>query len=157
MLRGLMENVINNARKSVVVIEMELDALIAANPGFALRPMDELVAGGIEGYLRYLDALCELNDRSIHWLELKDAYLEKLLNLDSDGAQAFERLTSDRPQNEKRNRRQGLSTVLASVAGDQKSRIRPVREPASRCQATVRADALPCELAIVRTAPVGPA
>ncbi|CAH0146595.1 dermonecrotic toxin domain-containing protein [Pseudomonas brassicacearum] len=96
MRRALMENVINNARKSAAVIETDMDAIIAANPGFGLKPVEEVVTRDMEGYMRYLNVLCELNDRAIHWLELKDGYLEKLLNLDSAGVQAFERLTSDR-------------------------------------------------------------
>nr|BFE96426.1 hypothetical protein GCM10020185_69620 [Pseudomonas brassicacearum subsp. brassicacearum] len=49
----------------------------------------------------FLEAMSDINDRAIHWLQLKDEYLEKLLNLDSVGAQAFERLTRGRPQNER--------------------------------------------------------
>ncbi|MFQ6556663.1 hypothetical protein Q7F05_11965 [Pseudomonas sp. Lb2C1-1] len=45
--------------------------------------------------------MSDINDRAIHWLQLKDEYLEKLLNLDSVGAQAFDRLTRGRPQNER--------------------------------------------------------
>ncbi|WP_420233213.1 dermonecrotic toxin domain-containing protein [Pseudomonas sp. ABY48] len=99
--RALMENVINNARKAVLVVEMELQALITAHPEYVLKLARDALVRDIQGYVNYLDALSAINDRAIHWLELKDNYLERLLNLDSVGAQAFERLTQNRPPNER--------------------------------------------------------
>jgi hypothetical protein len=100
--RSLMVNVVNNARKAVVVIETDRLALAAAHPQFlSERTVEGAIANDATGYLTYLDALSEINDRSIYWLELKDSYLEALLNLDSEGARTFERLTSGRPFDER--------------------------------------------------------
>ncbi|MBV4552414.1 hypothetical protein HU742_014815 [Pseudomonas sp. SWRI102] len=100
-IRALMENVVNNARKAVLVIEAQMQALNAAHPGFSGELVVRVVMSDMDGYLTYLDGMSDINDRAIHWLELKDEYLEKLLNLDSIGAQAFERLTQGRPLNER--------------------------------------------------------
>ncbi|WP_434580853.1 hypothetical protein J3P95_14180 [Pseudomonas sp. Z5-35] len=100
---ALMENVVNDARKAYVVIEMDLQALLATYPEFT-RPGFELVEAAltnIQGYERYLIALSDINDRAIQSLELTDRYLEKLLNLDATGEQAFRRLTHGRLPNER--------------------------------------------------------
>lgn len=103
LIRLMMENVVNNARKTVVVVEMDQMAHIAAHPQFSLEEgtLQEAIANDAKGYLTYLDTITNNNDRAIHWLELKDSYLEALLNLDAKGAQVFERLTSGRPLNER--------------------------------------------------------
>ncbi|WP_434575975.1 hypothetical protein J3P88_13985 [Pseudomonas sp. Z3-6] len=100
-IRGLMENVINNARKAFLIVDAEHRALIIANRQFSNETATELVVANLPGYLKFLDSSSELLDRSIHWLDLKDEYLEKLLNLDSAGARAYERLTRDRPLDER--------------------------------------------------------
>ncbi|AOS42649.1 hypothetical protein A0U95_28980 [Pseudomonas brassicacearum] len=100
-VRGLMENVVNNARKAFLVVEMDQRALNAAHPQFSGTFVEEAVVRDMQGYVMFLEAMSDINDRAIHWLQLKDEYLEKLLNLDSVGAQAFERLTRGRPQNER--------------------------------------------------------
>ncbi|MGN8343300.1 dermonecrotic toxin domain-containing protein [Pseudomonas sp. SMV71] len=98
----LMENVINNARKAFLITEKERAAIQRAHPQFRERAnMSEIIARDYEGYMKYLDAKSDINDRAIHWLELKDNYLERLSNLDASGARAFERLTRNRPLDEK--------------------------------------------------------
>ncbi|WP_024619296.1 dermonecrotic toxin domain-containing protein [Pseudomonas kilonensis] len=100
-VRGLMENVVNNARKAFLIVEMDQRALNTAHPQFFGTFVEEDVVRDMPGYVVFLEAMNDINDRAIHWLQLKDEYLEKLLNLDSVGAQAFDRLTRGRPQNER--------------------------------------------------------
>jgi len=103
IIRALMENVINNARKAFLITEFDLTALDAAYGQFTrdYSTLQANVAGNLLDYFNYLDALSDINDRSIHWLELRDRYLDALLNLDAAGAQAYERLTRDRPLGER--------------------------------------------------------
>ncbi|MCG6575897.1 hypothetical protein EGM97_14405 [Pseudomonas sp. AF32] len=103
IIRALMENVVNNARKAFLITEFDLTALDAAYGQFTQNysTLQTNVAGNLLDYFNYLDALSDINDRSIHWLELRDRYLDALLNLDAAGAQAFERLTRDRPLDER--------------------------------------------------------
>ncbi|MCJ8202834.1 DUF6543 domain-containing protein [Pseudomonas sp. RGM2987] len=101
-LHGLMENVVNNARKAFLITQKDHVATRQAHPQFhGDRDFREIVAYNLEPYRKYLDTMSDINDRAIHWLELKDDYLERLLNLDAAGAQAFERLTSGRPLDER--------------------------------------------------------
>ncbi|MBT2340039.1 MULTISPECIES: dermonecrotic toxin domain-containing protein [Pseudomonas] len=101
-LHGLMENVINNARKAFLITQKDYVATQQAHPQFHWgRDFREIVAYNLEPYRKYLDTMSDINDRAIHWLELKDDYLERLLNLDPAGAQAFERLTRGRPLDER--------------------------------------------------------
>ena len=98
---GLMENVVNNARKAFLVNETEYVAMNAAHPQFHQpSAVEEAVRQDFQGYVKFLDGISDINDRKIHWLELKDEYLNKLLNLNTAGAQVFERLTRDRPLEE---------------------------------------------------------
>jgi hypothetical protein len=97
----LMENVVKNARKAFLVNEAEYVAINAAHPQFDQpSAVVEAVRQDFQGYVKFLDAISDINDRKVHWLELKDEYLNKLLNLDTAGAQVFERLTRDRPLEE---------------------------------------------------------
>jgi hypothetical protein len=100
---SLMENIVNNARKSFVVVEMDREAFYKAQPEFTQRGpgLAEAVARNIQGYFRFLDELSNLCDRAIRWLELKDQCLDALLNLDNPaGPQAYERLTQGRSSEE---------------------------------------------------------
>ncbi|SDU91117.1 dermonecrotic toxin domain-containing protein [Pseudomonas corrugata] len=98
----LMENLINNARKAFLITEKERVAIQRVHPQFGERAdIREIVDRDYEAYMKYLDAKSDINDRAIYWLELKDNYLEQLSNLDASGARAFERLTSNRPLDEK--------------------------------------------------------
>jgi hypothetical protein len=100
-LRGMLENVVSNARKAVIVTENQRTAIIEAHPQFqGDARMREAVITNTQAYLKFLDTMSDLNDQAIYWLELKDDFLERLLNLDEAGAQAFERLTRDRPFDE---------------------------------------------------------
>ncbi|BBP59000.1 DUF6543 domain-containing protein [Pseudomonas sp. St316] len=110
IIPALMENVVNNARKAFLITEFDLTALDAAYSQFTENrsTLEANVASNVVDYFDYLDALSDINDRSIHWLELRDRYLDALLNVDAAGAQAFERLTQDRPLGER--------TVLATKA-----------------------------------------
>ncbi|SFX02332.1 MULTISPECIES: dermonecrotic toxin domain-containing protein [unclassified Pseudomonas] len=103
IIRALMENVVNNARKGFLINEFELTALDAAYGQFThdYSTLQANVAGNLLDYFNYLDALSDINDRSIYWLELRDRYLEALLNQGAAGAQVFERLTRDRPLGER--------------------------------------------------------
>ncbi|AUM69736.1 dermonecrotic toxin domain-containing protein [Pseudomonas fluorescens] len=99
IIRDLMVNVVRNARKAFLMVEFDLSVLMAAHSQFAgdVSLLDAAVANDLPGYFKYLDALSNINDRSIHWLELRDQHLEALLNLDAEGAQEFDRLTRNRP------------------------------------------------------------
>jgi hypothetical protein len=101
ILRRLMENIINNARKAFVVADMDYIAINTTYPQF----QEKASAVGAflrdpEAYFNFINAVSDINDRKIHWLELNDKLLDNLLNLDATGAQAFERLTKDRPIDE---------------------------------------------------------
>ncbi|MBC3365521.1 DUF6543 domain-containing protein [Pseudomonas sp. SWRI154] len=100
---ALMQNVVNDARKAYVVVEMDLQDLLGAHPQFMTKGFElvESAVVDVQRYERYLTKLADINDRSIHWLELKDRYLEKLLNLGAAGEQAFKRLTEGRSPNER--------------------------------------------------------
>ncbi|WP_210639131.1 DUF6543 domain-containing protein [Pseudomonas sp. Tri1] len=100
MLRALMENVVNNARKAFLVDELDLVALDTVNIQFMKDgpALKEAVANDVSGYFKFLDTLSGIHDRMIHWLELKERHLDTLLNLDAEGAQVYERLTRDRQE-----------------------------------------------------------
>ncbi|MCL6702448.1 DUF6543 domain-containing protein [Pseudomonas sp. T1.Ur] len=102
-LHSLMENLIVDSRKALLLAEMDRAALMSANSRYTgdVDAVEAAVTRDTLGYLRYLDELSRINDRAIHWLDLKDQYLEALYNLDADGMQAFQRLTQDRPPNER--------------------------------------------------------
>ncbi|MDO7898981.1 dermonecrotic toxin domain-containing protein [Pseudomonas citrulli] len=102
LVRALMENVVNGARKAFLVTVMEDDALNATHSHFhGEQGVIWAFLHDQEGYFRFLETKSDIHERSIHWLELKDEYLEKLLNLDAAGAQVYERLTKDRPLDER--------------------------------------------------------
>ncbi len=73
-----MENVVNNARKAFLVVEMDQRALNAAHPQFSGTFVEEAVVRDMQGYVIFLEAMSDINDRAIHWLQLKDEYLEKM-------------------------------------------------------------------------------
>ncbi|UVL81829.1 hypothetical protein LOY35_16505 [Pseudomonas sp. B21-028] len=98
----LMENLINNARKAFLITEKERVALYRTHPQYGEHgDIREILARDFEAYMKFLDTKSDINDRATHWLELKDDYLERLLNLDASGARAFERLTRNRPLDER--------------------------------------------------------
>ncbi|MET3455983.1 dermonecrotic toxin domain-containing protein [Pseudomonas kilonensis] len=96
-LRGLLENVVRNARRASLITERDYTNIRATHPQYAEPNIEAAMTHDLPGYRRFLDTLTDVTDQWIHWLELKDDYLERLLNLDEAGAQAFERLTTEFP------------------------------------------------------------
>ncbi|PRA25784.1 dermonecrotic toxin domain-containing protein [Pseudomonas poae] len=98
----LMENTVNNARKSVIVSDKDRNALYATYPGFTqggTRLRDEITAR-YGHYVTFIKALDEINERAINALDLKDRQLEALYNLGDEGVRSYERLTANRPEGE---------------------------------------------------------
>ncbi len=95
----LLENTVNNARKSVVVADMDRQALYAEYPDLSASYRQALpaVLANPARYTQFLRAMSEINERQVHALELKDRYLLELYNLGDPGRQAYERLTHERP------------------------------------------------------------
>lgn len=94
-----LENTVNNARKSVVVADMDRQALYAEYPDLSASPeqaLPALIANPVR-YNQFLQALSDVNERQVRALELKDRYLLELFNLGPSGRQAYERLTHGRP------------------------------------------------------------
>ena len=91
----LMENVIIAGRKSALVAEMDRDALYEKWAQFIVRgpALRQAVAADRPGFNQFVKALVEINERAIHWLELKERYLEELYNLGEAGAERFSRLS----------------------------------------------------------------
>ncbi|WP_431481115.1 dermonecrotic toxin domain-containing protein [Pseudomonas thivervalensis] len=102
LMRGLLENVVNNGRKAFLVTQSDYIAITDAHPHFVGEDnVEAALTDHLQSYLQFLDTVSHIHERAIHWLELKDDYLERLLNLDDAGAAAFERLTKGRPLNER--------------------------------------------------------
>lgn len=99
---SLMENIVNNARKSVVIAELDRSAVPEKWPQFQALAgkLGEAILADPIGHNQYVRDLVQINERSIHGLELQDTYLNKLYNLGTVGADAFTRLTRNRPVNE---------------------------------------------------------
>lgn len=97
-----MENTVNNARKHVVLAEKDRAALYAANKDFTVEgaTLKLAVIRDPLGYERFVKDSIAINDRLIQWLELKDRYLDELLNLGPETSEGLARLTRDRPANE---------------------------------------------------------
>lgn len=91
---------IDYGRSAISVVVKDMRALKAAHPSFvgAISP-DRLkaIADDPTGYLRFAAQLYELNERTIHWMELEHRLLDSLLNRAAKGREAFDRLTRDRP------------------------------------------------------------
>lgn len=99
---SLMENVVNNARKAIVLTAFAREAVPRKWPQFQVPAgeLGEAIVADPSGHKRFIKDLVEVNERSIHWIELQDTYLNKLYNLGTVGADAFTRLTRNRPVNE---------------------------------------------------------
>lgn len=97
---ALLENLVNNARKHVVVSEHDRMALYTAHPQFMVRsPQLYLaVAGAPASYKQFVKQSLAINERSIHWLDVRDRYRDELFNLGPPGAEGYARLTLDRPK-----------------------------------------------------------
>jgi hypothetical protein len=96
---ALLENIINNARKSVVIADMDRQALYAMNREFTGNETDRTPAilANLPRYLQFLSDMSEINERQIQALELKDQYLLELFNLGQPGLEGYNRLTLNRP------------------------------------------------------------
>lgn len=96
----LMENTIKNARKSVVVADMDRVMLYATHKEFVIlnKNFARQVMTQMDRYKQFIKQVVEINERQMHWLELKDRYLTELFDLGEPGAEAFDRLTRDRPE-----------------------------------------------------------
>lgn len=96
---GLLENMVNNARKHVVVAEKDRGALYRSHAHFMAKAprLAEAVLGDFAAYQEFVRSLIAINERSIHWLELRDRYLDELFKLGDDGSDHYRRLTLDRP------------------------------------------------------------
>ncbi len=101
-LATLMENIVNNARKTVVLTGLVREAVPAKWPQFQVPSgmLGDAILADPLGHKQFIKDLVEVNERSIYWLELKETYLNKLYNLGPVGVEVFTRLTSNRPANE---------------------------------------------------------
>ena len=98
-LAALMENLVNNARKHVVVAEQERMALYSAHTQFLVQG-PQLYLSVINAPARYeafIKQSLAINERSIRWLEMRDRYRDELFNLGLPGAEGYARLVLDRP------------------------------------------------------------
>lgn len=98
----VMEQFVLNVRKSVVLTEMDREALYAkweqfrpGNPDIVMT-----ITADFEGHLAFVKELIKINERSIRWLGLKDRYLEDIYNLGEPGVDSYQRLTQGRPDKE---------------------------------------------------------
>ena len=94
-----LENTVNNARKSVVVADMDRQALYTQNPdlsGSYEQALPSIIVNQPR-YAQFLKDMSHINERQIQALELKDRYLLELYSLDQTGLEAFNRLTLNRP------------------------------------------------------------
>ena len=99
----LMQNTVKNARKFVVYAELDRQAHYAKWGQFTGRgtELENAIAAQLRGYEQFVKELVAINERSIHWLELSERYLDELYDLGEPGAQGFTELSSDRPEGER--------------------------------------------------------
>ncbi len=95
----LLENTINNVRKSVVIADMDRQVLHAMHREFTGKETERTPAmlANVAHYTQFIRDLSEINERQIKALELKDQYLLELFNLGQPGLENYNRLTKDRP------------------------------------------------------------
>lgn len=97
---SLLANTINNARRHVVMAERDRTALYRKHPQFTGQNprFNQDVMNDPVGHKQFIGHLLDINERSIHWLELKDRYLDELYNQGTtDGNKMYQTLTQDRP------------------------------------------------------------
>ncbi|AIG00834.1 Uncharacterised protein [Pseudomonas fluorescens] len=96
---ALTENLVNNARKHVVITDLDRQVLYGAHPQFVVEGPHLLlaVANDLAGYAQFVKSSLAINERAIHWLELQDRYRDELFSLGTAGAEGYARLTRDRP------------------------------------------------------------
>lgn len=95
----LLENSVNNLRKSVVVADMDRQALYNDNPDLTVPYAEALptIFANPTRYAQFLKDMSQINERQINALELKDRYLLELFNLGDPGLAGYNRLTQGRP------------------------------------------------------------
>ncbi|MCF5060837.1 hypothetical protein GIW54_27295 [Pseudomonas proteolytica] len=96
---ALLENTIKNSRKHVIIAEKDRLALYRTYQRFGIEgpALSLAVLRDQAGYQQFLVHLLEINERTIHWLELQERLLEQLFGLGTSGAAVYERLTEGRP------------------------------------------------------------
>lgn len=98
----LLEQLVRNVRRSVVLAELDRDAHYAKWEQF--RPgnpdLGDAVTSDWSGYLVFIKEVIAINERSIRWLEFKDQYLQELYSLGEPGVASYMRLSSGRPDSE---------------------------------------------------------
>lgn len=96
---ALMENTINNARKHVVIAELDRQTLYEANRDFSLRltGLGRAIIASPAAYEAFIKASITINERSLRWLALTEHYLGRMFDLGAAGAEGLARLTKDRP------------------------------------------------------------
>ena len=94
-----LENSVNNARKSVVVGDMDRQALYAENPDLSAKYEQALpsILLNPPRYAQFLKDMSQINARQTLALEFKDRSLLELFNLGQPGMEAYTRLTLNRP------------------------------------------------------------
>jgi hypothetical protein len=95
----LLENAIKNARKHVLCAEDDRTELYRRYQAFTIDgpELHRAVLSNPQAYRQFIEQVIEINDRSMHWLDLKDRYLEHLYGLGSAGRTAFNRMMEGRP------------------------------------------------------------
>jgi hypothetical protein len=95
----LLENSVNNLRKSVVVADMNRQALYNENRELTAPYAQALpsILANPTRYSQFLKDISQINERQINALELKDRYLLELFNLGEPGLVSYNRLTQGRP------------------------------------------------------------
>ena len=94
----LLENAVNNTRKSVVIADMDRQVLYARNHDLTLpfgQALPAMLADPAR-YTQFVKDVVQLNERQILALELKDRYLLELFNLGPAGQEVYSRLTHNR-------------------------------------------------------------
>ncbi|WP_053133965.1 hypothetical protein [Pseudomonas sp. MIACH] len=97
---SLLENMVNNARKHVVVAEKDRGALYRTHAHFTSKAprLAEAILGDFPAYQQFIRSMIAINERSIRWLEVRDRYLDQLFKLGTAGSDHYRRLTWERPQ-----------------------------------------------------------
>ena len=96
---ALLENTIKNGRKQVIIAQKDRLALYRTYQRFGVEgpALGLVILRDQAGYQQFLVQLLEVNERTIQGLELQERMLEQLFGLGSSGAEAYNRLTEDRP------------------------------------------------------------
>lgn len=93
-----LENAVNNLRKSVVIADMDRQALYTEHHDLTVPYTQALPAilADVGRYRQFLQDMSQINERQIVALTLKDRYLLELFNLGRPGLEGYDRLTVGR-------------------------------------------------------------